>query len=231
MAQKINYSIAGNGPCVVLLHGLMEDLHIWDDFSKCLSEYYKVICVDLPGHGESDIFGNVHTMDFMAQCVNAVLENHQISECVMVGHSMGGYVTTAFAQMFSEKLKGICFFNSHAQAETEEGKKNRDRAAAAILKSKSELIASFIRDLFTKENREKYREEINALIDRAKNMKPEAIAAAQRGMKERESGLSTLIEIKAPVLFIAGKQDPVIAIDKVMAQAHLPDHSELLILG
>lgn len=231
MDGKINYSISGTGPAVVLLHGLMEELHVWDDFAQQLSEYFQVVCIDLPGHGESSIFGEIHTMSLMAECVNAVLEANEIDDCVMAGHSMGGYVTAAFSKMYPEKIRGMCFLNSQVQAETEESRQNRDRAVAAIMNDKGSFIAGFIRNLFTQENRERHKDEIDRLVERARQMNPEAIAAAQLGMKERESGITMLIEAPVPVLFIAGKHDPVIPIDKVMAQAILPKHSEVLILG
>lgn len=228
--MKINHIITGKGPCVVLLHGFMGDLHIWDELGTQLSEYFKVVQIDLPGHGETPVVGEVHSMEFMAQCVNAVLEAYQIDDCVLVGHSMGGYVAAAFAKLYSKKVRGLCFFHSNALADTEEAKKNRERAIALILNNKLNFVATFISELFTPENQKKYQSEIATLIEAAQKMDPQGIAAAQRGMKERNGSLDLLATIDVPVLFIIGKQDPRMSLDKMMAQAVLPKHSEVLLL-
>lgn len=228
--MKINHIITGDGPCVVLLHGLMENLHIWDELAKRLSEYFKVVQIDLPGHGETPVVGEVHPMDFMARCVNAVLEAYQIDDCVMVGHSMGGYVTAAFAKMYPEKTRGICFFHSNVLEDSEEAKLNRERAAALIMNDKLQFVASFIPDLFTKENQEKYKSEMEQMVQNAQKMDPKGIAAAQLGMKDRSASLDLLAETNVPVLFIIGKQDPRMSLDKMLAQAALPKHSEVLLL-
>lgn len=229
--MNINHSVKGNGPCVVFLHGLMENLHIWDDFSERLSDYFKVICIDLPGHGETPVVDEVHTMQFMAECVDAVLKAYAIKECVIVGHSMGGYVMATFAKMFPEKLKGICFFHSHVLEDSDEVKRNRERTAALIMNDKLKFIATFIPDLFTSENQKIYADEIAKMVEMAQTMDSRGIAAAQLGMKERSGSLDMLTEIAVPVLFIIGKQDPRISLDKMMAQAMLPKHSEILLLN
>lgn len=228
--MKINHIVTGDGPCIVLLHGLMENLHIWDALTKQLSEYFKVVQIDLPGHGETPVVGDVHTMDFMAQCVNAVLEAYQIEECVMAGHSMGGYVTAAFAKMYPQKIKGICFFHSNVLEDTEAAKCQRERVASLIMNDKLNFIATFIPDLFTAENQEKFKNEIENLVSTAQQMDPKGIAAAQLGMKERAGSLDLMMKIEVPVLFIIGKQDPRISLNAMMAQAMLPKHSEVLLL-
>lgn len=229
--MKINHNIVGEGPCIVLLHGLMENLHIWDSLAEQLSSYFKVIQIDLPGHGDTPVVGEAHPMDFMAQCVNAVIEAYEIKECVMVGHSMGGYVTAAFASMFPEKLRGFCFFHSHVLDDADDVKQRRERIAELVINGNAaSFIATFIPDLFAPENREKYKEEIDVLINSAKKMDPKGIATAQLGMRDRLSSLELLVNTNVPVLFIIGKQDPRISLDKMMAQATLPKHSEVLLL-
>ena len=83
---------SSNGPCIVLLHGFLESLCIWDEFVNELSKDFKVLTIDLPGHGKTENFSEVHTMEFMAETVKAVLEHLKIEKCVLIGHSMGGYV-------------------------------------------------------------------------------------------------------------------------------------------
>jgi len=76
--------------------------------------------------GESPVYNDVHTIDFMAECVNEIMIRNKIENCVMAGNSMGGYVMTAFARQFPDKLQGICYCNSHALPDSDETKQNRD---------------------------------------------------------------------------------------------------------
>ena len=82
--------------CVVLLHGYLESLLVWDDFVPFLYKKQRVVTLDLPGHGISVVTGDTHTMEFLADTVADALRALGISRCTLVGHSMGGYVTLAF---------------------------------------------------------------------------------------------------------------------------------------
>ncbi|MBA3283933.1 MAG: alpha/beta fold hydrolase, partial [Nitrosopumilus sp.] len=93
--SKINYSITGSGSVVVLLHGFVEDLSIWNDLISVLSKKYKTIAVDLPGHGQSELFSKEVSIDNMAEVVHEVLIAEKAEDIILIGHSMGGYVTMA----------------------------------------------------------------------------------------------------------------------------------------
>ena len=101
---RIRYKQQGKGRAVILLHGFLEDLHIWDEFSSELSKSYRVISIELPGHGKSENFGYVHSMELMADAVMAVLKQERLRKVVIIGHSMGGYVSLAFAEKYSDHL-------------------------------------------------------------------------------------------------------------------------------
>ena len=81
----------------------------------------------MPGHGRSGIIDNIHTMDLMAESINHLLNELKIKKCVIIGHSMGGYVTLAFLEKFKEKLLGFSLFHSVPFGDTDEKKKDRDR--------------------------------------------------------------------------------------------------------
>src|SRR5690606_19202303 len=105
-----------------------------------LSTQRRVICIDLPGHGNTGNFGNIHTMELMAEVVNAVLEHLNIYGVSLVGHSMGGYVSLAFAEKYPEKVTGLVLLNSTPEADSKERKINRDRAVDLVLKNKDAYI-------------------------------------------------------------------------------------------
>jgi len=226
----IFYTVNGMGPAVVLLHGFLEDHSIWNDFSDQLQNKYTCICIDLPGFGKSDVFAESHPMDFMARKVNEVLENEKIEKCVLVGHSMGGYVSLAFAKLFPEKLSGLVLFHSQAASDSEEGKKNRDRTIKIVQQNHTAFIHSFIPSLFAKDHVADFSNEIDALKKIADKTPAKGIIAALLGMRDRESHLDTLEKLQTPVYFIIGKQDSRIPMETILPQLRLPSNCEALIM-
>jgi pimeloyl-ACP methyl ester carboxylesterase len=206
-------------------------MDIWEDFAKALEGEFLVITVDLPGHGQTGIFGPTHSMEFMAGIVKAVLTLLDVSSCVMIGHSMGGYVTLAFAEKYPGLLKGIGLFHSHAAADSEEARKNRVRTINIVYSNRSSFIQQFVPELFAPENAPLFSDEIEKLKQRALLPQAEGITAAIRGMMERADHTPLLRETRLPVLFIAGKSDPRIPLDLIFSQASLVSHAEILILG
>src|SRR4051812_6939833 len=97
---KVRYSDKGKGRVIVLLHGFLESLEIFDELSAKLSKSFRVISIDLPGHGQTPVLGYIHSMELMAQCVKSVLDSLHLKKYVVVGHSMGGYAALAFAELF-----------------------------------------------------------------------------------------------------------------------------------
>jgi len=231
LGKNIFFKDKGSGFPVVFLHGFLESSAIWDDFADELSATFRVICPDLPGFGKSPIVAEVHTMELMAQSVKAVLENLGIEKCIMVGHSMGGYTTLEFAKQFPDLLNGFVLFHSQALADSEEAKENRRRTINIVKLNRAGFIHHFIPDLFNPANIEKYKTEIETLMNQASETTGEAIIAALEGMKERRNSIELLTSTHLPVLFIAGKHDSRIPVQNIMAQALLPAHSEVLILG
>lgn len=230
--SQIHYTVEGKikQHSIVLLHGFTESLEIWDDFSAELSVDFKVICIDLPGHGKSACISKAHSMELMADAVKAVLDEESVEECVMIGHSMGGYVALAFAEKYPDSLKGLGLFHSSAFPDTAEGKAGRAKAIEAIEKNHSGFIMNFIPDLFAPANRELLKKEINELVGKAQLMTKEAIIASQLGMMERGDKRYVLANASFPVLFIAGKLDTRVLFKKVLEMIAIPKDSTSLLL-
>ncbi|MFH0867475.1 MAG: alpha/beta hydrolase [Bacteroidota bacterium] len=229
---QIHYMVEGKlkQHTIVLLHGFTESLDIWDDFSAELSVDFKVICIDLPGHGKSECVSKAHSMELMADIVKSVLTEESVEECVMIGHSMGGYVALSFAEKYPAIIKGLGLFHSSAFPDTAEGKANRAKAIEAIEKNHSGFIMSFIPDLFAEANRESLKNEIILMVEKAQMMTKEAIVAAQLGMMERGDKRNVLVNASFPVLFIAGKLDTRIPFEKVLEMIAIPKDSSTLLL-
>ena len=227
---KISYHLSGEGNTVVLLHGFMEDHSIWDDFSGELSQKYRVIRIDLPGHGGSSVFGDVHTMEFMADAVRLVLETEHAGPCIMAGHSMGGYVSLAYARKYGDDLQGIVLFHSHAAADDEQGRVNRDRTIEIVNGEHGAFIHACIPTLFCEDTVDLFSMEIEGLRKRSMQTPVRGITAALAGMRDRPDSMELLGEITVPVFFIIGKKDAKIPLEKIMEQLPAPANSEALII-
>jgi pimeloyl-ACP methyl ester carboxylesterase len=226
----LHFKISGKGPTIVLLHGFLGSGEVWKSFVRRLKNYFQVITIDLPGHGASENMGPVHSMDDMAEAVRKVLNSLGINSCLMVGHSMGGYVTLAFAEKYPRLLKGIVLFHSHAAADSPEARINRDRTIAFVEKDHYSFIKNFIPDLFDPINIIKLGKEIDALKELAQGTSKEGVIAALQGMKIRPDRQHVLLNSKMPVLFVIGKNDKRIPMEVIVPQTLLPEHSEILLL-
>jgi pimeloyl-ACP methyl ester carboxylesterase len=229
--KKINYKVSGEGDCLVLLHGFLESLMIWDDFARTLSKNFKIITIDLPGHGKSDVISEVHSMELMAKVVKEVLDHCNISKCTMAGHSMGGYVTLAFAEKFEEMLTGLVLFHSQAGADSPESIANRNKTISLVENDRTGFIRQFIPDLFASSNRQQFNHEIDILKQHASGLPKASIIAALSGMRDRKDTTGVLRNISKPVMIILGKEDKRIPLEHGLKQASMPDHCEVLILG
>ena len=228
--HKIYYRVKGKGPALVLLHGFLENQNIWNYYAEQLSKTTKVITLDLPGHGKSENISEVHSMELMAEVTHELLQLLQVGEYVIIGHSMGGYVSLAVAEMYPETCKGFGVFHSHASADSTEAKINRGRAIQVVKENHKDFISGFIPDLFSLRNQKKYAEEIKQLQIESRQMEKEGIIAALNGMRQRTEKTKLLKNTKVPVLFIIGKKDPRTPLDLMYSQIALAEHSEVLIL-
>lgn len=220
----VHFTVSGDGPVVVLLHGFLEDSSIYSGMMDCLSTSYRVVCIDMPGHGLSGVLGYCHSMEDMASAVRQVLDTLGVDSCTLVGHSMGGYVALAFAELFPMKTDGLVLFHSTALADSEAKLKDRERAITLVMKNADTFVRSSLPMLFAEESRMRLNAEIDALADRAARFPARGIVANIRGMMDRPDRTHVLRDAKFPVLMIHGALDPVIPMDTILAQtAFSPD--------
>lgn len=228
--KNIRFRETGKGNALVLLHGFTESLEIWNHFNALLSKQYRVICIDLPGHGQSDCLSENHSMEEMATVVSFILQQCNIKKSVLIGHSMGGYVALAFAELYPDLLIGIGLFHSTAYADSDEKKTDRTRTIEIVKKSKMSYISEFIPKLFAPHNLKPLKQEIETVKKASKETSVEGIIGALAGMRDRIDRTGILKQISIPVLFILGKNDVVLPIDKTIALITLPKCSKTLIL-
>lgn len=225
------YHIQGTGPTLTLLHGFMEDHTIWDTLLPTLTRTNTVITIDLPGHGDSQNLAQINTMDHIAQAIKTIFDHEHIEQTVLIGHSMGGYITLSYAEQYPQTLRGIGLFHSNAHADSPQAQTNRLRAVSLIEQNKTNYILQFIPDLFEETNRARLADQIHTLQQKAATLPATSLIAAQHGMRLRPDRTHVLTDTNLPVLFIIGKQDPRTPLDTLLHQATLPKHAEVLTLS
>jgi len=220
-AKTVYYEVTGEGYPVVLLHGYMESLEIWGEFANELAKEFQVIRIDLPGHGKSGVIQDVHTMELLAEAINRVIEKVTQEKVVLTGHSLGGYVTLAFAERFPERLAGFCLFHSHPLPDTEETVVNREREIALVRAGEKHLIYQVnIPKAFADENKQRLSADIQNAIDIARKTPDEGIIAMLRGMMQRPDRKKILKKSIIPGLWILGEKDNYIPYHTMVSAVH-----------
>jgi len=214
----ISYSDYGKGTAVVLLHGYLENQGMWQEFIPELSKKNRVITIDLLGHGQTECLGYIHSMEDNADAVHQVLSELRIRKAVLTGHSMGGYVALAFAELYPEIVKGLVLVNSTSRADSEERKVNRDRAIKAVKKDYTSFVRLSIGNLFSENNREKLADAIEKVKTEALKTPLQGIVATLEGMKIRKDREVLLHFSPYPILLVLGKKDPVLNYEENIEQ-------------
>jgi len=226
------YREEGSGLPVVLLHGFAEDGTIWNDQAEYLRSGCRLIIPDLPGTSLSTPSGTPATsMESMAETVLTILNHEGIDQCVLIGHSMGGYITLAFAEKYPDRLKGFGLFHSTAYPDSEEKKAARRKSNEFI---RTNGAAPFIRqstpNLFAASTRTSRPDLIETMIDRYSGLAPDTLIAWYEAMIHRPDRTAVLRDSAIPVLFVIGKEDQAIQPEHTLQQSHLPSISHIHIL-
>jgi pimeloyl-ACP methyl ester carboxylesterase len=227
----LRYAEEGKGIPVVLLHGYLESLEIWDPFAGELATHFRVIRPDLPGHGGSGIHAKVHTMEFLAESVAFLLMSLSVDKCVLIGHSMGGYVTMAFLEAYGSMLSGFSLFHSTPFADTDEKRTNRDREIALVRQGKKDmLINTNIPKGFADNNLKLFCKQVTRAKEIAWKTSNEGIISMLEGMKQRPDRTRLVENATVPFLWILGRKDNYINIDMVSERIKLNRLGQKLML-
>jgi pimeloyl-ACP methyl ester carboxylesterase len=194
--------------CVVLLHGYLESMIVWDEFAPLLSKHMRVVTLDIPGHGISTINGEVHTMEYLADCVALSMETLGIERYSVVGHSMGGYVALAMLDKHRDHLDSIILLSSTPNADSEEKCERRRREIELIKAGKKNTLARLVPHAgFAPENVKRLKDYIEDLGELIIITEDEGVIAILAGMIERKDRNEILRTAGVPHMFIFGRHD------------------------
>lgn len=222
----LNYEISGNGKeNLVLLHGFMENLLIWEEMEEKLSQDFTLIKIDLPGHGLSKIYSDVHSMELNAEEVKKVTDKLKLGKFHLLGHSMGGYTSLAFAEKFPDDLKSLTLFFSTYFADDVEKKEQRRKSFRIIKEAFRTYVNAGIPNLFNENEKDILEGKIDLAKEIALSTKPDGVLAAVKGMMERTDKKSVMEKFEGKILVIAGKYDNAVKTDVMLK--NLPEKTNI----
>ncbi|WP_226063084.1 alpha/beta fold hydrolase [Kaistella polysaccharea] len=222
----LNYEISGSGKeQLVLLHGFMENLTIWDEMEASLSNKFSLIKIDLPGHGKSKVYSEIHTMEFMAEKVKEITDFLNLENFHLLGHSMGGYVSLAFAEKFPEVLKSITLFFSSYLADDAEKKEQREKSLRIIKDAFPTYVSAGIPNLFNPNEKDFLEGKIENAKKIALSTENAGVIAAVKGMIERTDKTSVIEKFEEKILVIGGKHDNAVKTEILIK--NLPDKTNI----
>lgn len=222
----LNFERKGNGKeTLVLLHGFMENLSIWDNMEPHLSEKFSLLKIDLPGHGQSEILAEVQTMELMAEEVKKVLDDQNLKKVHLLGHSMGGYISLGFAEKYPEYLKSLTLFFSSYLPDDAEKKEQRIKSYRIIKDAFPHYVRAGVPNLFNPNERDVLEGKIETALEVALSTNNLGALASVKGMVERTDKTHVLENLDAKILVLAGKHDNAVKTELMIK--NLPDKTNI----
>jgi pimeloyl-ACP methyl ester carboxylesterase len=231
-ATEIFYRTIGKGNPVVLLHGFGEDGDIWHNQIRFLQNYFRLVIPDIPGSGKSEFLQNAN-IETYCEIVKTIIEKEFKNEkVILLGHSMGGYITLSFAEKYPELLKAIGLIHSSAFADSDEKKSARKKSIEFIkINGADAFLKTAIPGLFTTAYNESHKINVDALIEKGKTFTSESLVQYYQAMIDRPDRIHVLKEAKFPVLFVIGEFDLAVPLQASLQQCHLPEISHIHIFN
>lgn len=249
--SRICYRVCGEGPAVFLVHGFGEDGSVWDRQVEFLQSGFRLIVPDLPGSGRSGMVEDM-SIEGMALVIKAIMDKEMMTEetgmhheltksrqapppggpgATMIGHSMGGYITLAFAQLFPQSLNAFGLFHSTAYADSDEKKAARRKGIAFTREHGAfAFLKTIIPNLFSPPSKNERPGMTGEFLEKQHNFSAPALVSYYEAMINRPDRSELLQNCSLPVLFIMGKYDTAVPMEDTLKQCHLPGKSYIHIL-
>ena len=204
----MSYNDQGQGTPLVFIHAFPLSKTMWQPQMHALVDSYRVITLDLRGHGESDALLWNFTLDDYAKDVISLLDHLGIAQSVFIGLSMGGYTLFSLYRNFPERVKAMVLADTRAPADSQEGKNGRRIMAQLAHKEGASAIADVMLPKLlaplTVEQRPDIVDQVRKMILQTPT---EGIIVDLMAMAARPDSTDLLSKITCPTLVIVGKDD------------------------
>lgn len=206
----LSYKQVGRGVPVVFLHGFCGSKAYWSAIEASLKTQVEAYYIDLPGHGESESVLKTSIEDY-AELLSKWKKEVGLDQFILVGHSLGGYITLAYAEKYPQDLLGYALVHSTAFPDSDEAKEGRD---AGVKKIETEGMSAFIEGLIPKLFDEDFSQNHKEMLHNARKIGEETNSdqaiAFLKAMKDRKDRRDVLKKAEIPHLLVAGENDQII---------------------
>jgi pimeloyl-ACP methyl ester carboxylesterase len=223
--QTINFFDSGEGFPLVFLHGYCESNKIWLGLSRELSNEFRIICPDLPGFGKSPLPTSRFSLEQIGDILVEWLQSSGISQCAIIGHSLGGYISLEILRKYPDFVQVLGLFNSAAFADTEEKKENRNKLIGFIEENGvAPFLKTFVPSLFYPPTAHNFASLIQQITEDGLSIVPNAVTYYAAAMRDRQDSIALLKKYHQKILLIAGEHDQNVPLEKTIKMAqYLPE--------
>ena len=212
----------GVQPCLVLLHGYLETMYIFNELIDALKPHYRIITLDMPGHGLTDYAPagpdgeRVNTLSFCASVVAGVLDKCGVDKAILAGHSMGGYVMLQCLRDDPERVERAILLHSHPYPDSPQKIADRGKEKQLVAEGKLLAIADIsIPNMYDAENLRACDEKIRETVELCETHDPQGIIASIEGLRRRDDLSDVLEQPPVPLLLIHGDHDAFLPLERV----------------
>jgi 3-oxoadipate enol-lactonase len=231
---RIHVSLAGQGPTMLCWPSLLMTGSLWNGQLAEFSSEYRMVLVDPPGHGASEVLSRCFTLEECALCVTQILDALAVEDCVLLGNSWGGMLGGVFAALYPSRTRAAVLMNCTASAASVRQNEEYTQLLALlrqVRKIPEAMKASSVK-AFAGRTSERTRPEVVAHI-RAALDAVDALSvswAIESVVPNRSDHHELLGSIRCPVLVIAGEEDRTFPVAETRAMAEAIPGSQFEVL-
>ncbi|MDZ7361148.1 MAG: alpha/beta fold hydrolase [candidate division KSB1 bacterium] len=229
---RLSFIDKGEGPAILFAHGFPFSRAIWQPQITAFAKTHRVIAPDLRGHGQSSAPAGIYAMETFADDLHHLIEERKCGPVVLVGHSMGGYISFAFYRNFPQKVRALILFCTRASADSEEGKAARENLAQRAEREGPAAVAEQMLPKMLAPATAASRPELVAQVrDFMLATSVNGLTGSLRGMAARPSAVELLPKIAVPTLVVAGENDLIIPASEAATMAKTIPNAELAMIS
>jgi pimeloyl-ACP methyl ester carboxylesterase len=241
---RLSFIDEGKGQTILFVHGFPLSRAIWQPQMTAFAKTHRVIAPDLRGHGESSAPAGIYSMDTFAEDLHALIEERKCSDfpfskndkrkigVVLVGHSMGGYISFAFYRKFPQNVRALILFCTRPSADSEEGKTARENLAQrAEHEGPAAVAEQMLPKMLAPATAASRPDLVAQLRDLMLATAVNGLAGSLRGMAARPSSVELLPKIAVPTLVVAGENDLIIPLLETETMVRTIPNAELAMIS
>jgi len=214
----MHYEDQGQGPAVLFVHGFPLDHTLWTHQIEALSDAYRVIAVDLRGHGQSEATPGPYSMATLADDLHGLLQALEVERATLAALSMGGYVLMAFWRAYPQSVRALVLTDTRAGADTPEGRQKRKETVEQVRAEGTEdVIEGMLPRLLSRTTMRDKPEVVAHTREMMARASVEGVIGALQGMAARPDSTPTLKTVSVPTLIVVGEQDVITPPDTAQA--------------